>query len=75
MSRLNDLKIYLRMLFHYNPKKYWNELLSQSFNLRGVGHYRMSTEQNERMYQEKERTLSQEIDRFAIPVGHSVKVL
>lgn len=53
MSLVNDIKIYFRMLFNYKPKTFWNELLSNSFDLRGVGHYRMSNEENLKMYEEK----------------------
>ena len=35
--KLRDIKIYFKMFFHYRPKTFWNEMLSTSFDLRGVG--------------------------------------
>jgi len=40
MTLVKDIKIYFNMIFRYKPKTFWNELLSNSFDLKGVGHYR-----------------------------------
>jgi hypothetical protein len=61
MPLIHDIKIYFRMLFHYKPKKFWNDLLSNSFDLKGVGHYRMSNEENEKMYEIKKKILTDDL--------------
>jgi hypothetical protein len=49
MPLLNEIKIYFRMLFSYKPKTFWNDLLTNSIDLKGVGHYRLSNEENLKM--------------------------
>ena len=49
MGLYNDVKIYFKMMFNYKPKTFWNELLTNSFDLKGVGHYRLSNEENLKM--------------------------
>jgi SAM-dependent methyltransferase len=66
MSLLKDMKIYFRMLFSYKPKTFWNEMLSDSFDLRGVGHFRMSNEENLKMYEEKKRVLAGEMEKCGV---------
>lgn len=68
MSLVNDIKIYFRMLFNYKPKTFWNELLSNSFDLRGVGHYRMSNEENLKMYEEKKKILAGEMQKAGVNI-------
>lgn len=68
MSLVNDIKIYFRMLFNYKPKTFWNELLSNSFDLRGVGHYRMSNEENLKMYEEKKKILAGEMEKAGVKI-------
>lgn len=63
------------MLFHYRPKKFWNELLSSSFNLRGVGHYRLSEEENQKMYEIKKQILWNEIKKHKIKIDKETKVI
>lgn len=71
----NDIKIYFRMLFNYKPKKFWNELLSNSFDLKGVGHYRMSNEENEKMYEEKNRILDEDLKKTGVVFNSDKNVL
>lgn len=73
--KLRDLKIYFKMFFHYRPKTFWNELLSNSFDLRGVGHYRLSEEENLKMYQEKERIIKDELQKNNIKITCDTAVL
>ena len=68
MSLVNDIKIYFRMLFNYKPKTFWNELLSNSFDLRGVGHYRMSNEENLKMYEEKKKILAGVMEKAGLKI-------
>jgi len=75
MSLFKDLKIYFRMLFNYKPKKFWNELLSSSFDLRGVGHFRMSNEENLKMYEEKKRILSEEVKKTGININPETEII
>ena len=75
MSVLKDIKIYFNMLFNYKPKKFWNELLSDSFNLRGVGHYRLSEEENLKMYESKKKILSDELKKHNIHIGQKTKMI
>jgi SAM-dependent methyltransferase len=70
-----DLKIYFNMMFHYKPKKFWNELLSNSFDLRGVGHFRMSNEDNERMYEKKKGILETEIKKIGITITSETEII
>jgi len=75
MPFFKDLKIYFNMLFHYKPKKFWNELLSNSFDLRGVGHYRMSNEENELMYEKKKKILDTELKKAGILISPETEIL
>lgn len=75
MSLVKDLRIYLRMLFRYEPKRFWNDLLSGSFNLRGVGHYRLSEEQNRLMYEQKRETLRKALREQGIVIDATTRVL
>lgn len=68
MALLKDIKIYFRMLFNYKPKKFWNELLTDSFDLRGVGHFRMSNEENLKMYEDKKKILEAELKKTGIKI-------
>jgi SAM-dependent methyltransferase len=73
--KLKDLKIYFRMLFRYKPVTFWNQLLTNSFDLRGVGHYRLSNEENLKMYEEKKKILSSELKKCNITIDESLNVL
>jgi len=75
MALLKDIKIYFRMLFSYKPKKFWNELLTDSFDLRGVGHFRMSNEENLKMYEEKKRILEGEIKKAGLSIGSQTAII
>jgi SAM-dependent methyltransferase len=75
MALLKDIKIYFRMLFSYKPKKFWNELLTDSFDLRGVGHFRMSNEENLKMYEEKKRILEGEIKKTGLTISPQTAVI
>lgn len=63
------------MLFNYKPKTFWNELLSNSFDLRGVGHYRMSNEENLKMYEDKKRIIAGELDKAGIKITGSTNMV
>lgn len=75
MSRLKNLKIYFNMLFKYNPKTFWDEMLSSSFDLKGVGHFRKSNEENLKMYDEKKRIINGIIDKNNISINENTKAL
>ncbi len=75
MTLAKDIKIYFKMLFSYKPKTFWNELLSNSFNLRGVGHYRMSNEENRRMYEKKKGIISGEFEKCAVQISERTNIL
>jgi SAM-dependent methyltransferase len=75
MSLIADIKIYFRMLFNYKPKTFWNELLSNSFDLKGVGHYRMSNEENLKMYEKKKSILASEMDKAGIKISHETNIV
>ena len=74
MSIIKDIKIYFRMLFSYKPKTFWNELLSNSFDLRGVGHFRMSNEENLKMYEKKKKIILDEINKNNVSINSSTAV-
>lgn len=59
MEFVEKAKIYLRMAFKYEPRKYWNDILRSSFDLKGVGHYRKSNEENAALYQIKARIVDE----------------
>ena len=73
--KLGDLKIYFRMLFRYRPKTFWNQLLSDSFDLRGVGHFRLSNTENLKMYEEKKKLISNELKKCNIIINDTPNVL
>lgn len=62
-------------MFNYKPKKFWNDLLSNSFDLKGVGHYRMSNEENLKMYEEKKRILSGDMKSAGLVLNPEMNVL
>jgi len=72
---MKRLGIYMQMLFNYKPRKFWNELLSDSFDLRGVGHYRLSEDENRAMYEAKRAIIEQEIAAHRLPIGAGTDVL
>jgi len=75
MTLVKDIKIYFKMLFSYKPKTFWNELLTDSFDLRGVGHFRMSNEENLKMYEEKKKIILAEMQKNHVEVNSSTAVL
>ena len=75
MTLIKDIKIYFKMLFSYKPKTFWNELLSDSFDLRGVGHFRMSNEENLKMYEEKKKIILDEMKKNNVDINGSTAVL
>ena len=75
MKLVKDIKIYFKMLFNYKPKTFWNELLSNSFDLRGVGHYRLSNEENLKMYEEKKKIISEEMTKHGVKVTDTANIL
>src|SRR5215469_4226969 len=74
-SRMRSLRIYAQMLFRYRPREFWNELLTQSFDLRGVGHFRLSEEANRQMYEAKRAIIDGQLQRHQIDVGTTTRVL
>jgi len=72
---MNRLRIYAQMLFRYRPREFWNELLSESFDLRGVGHFRLSEEENRRMYEAKRAAIEGELARHGVRVGPDTRAL
>lgn len=72
---MRRLKIYAQMLFRYRPREFWNDVLSESFDLRGVGHYRLSEDENRRMYDVKRDLIAGQFERFGIAVGPAIRVL
>lgn len=75
MTLVKDIKIYFNMLFRYKPKTFWNELLSNSFDLKGVGHYRLSNEENLKMYEEKKNIISGVMKENNVQINSSTNVL
>lgn len=75
MGLLNDVKIYFKMMFSYKPKTFWNELLTNSFDLKGVGHFRMSNEENLKMYEEKKAILVREMDKAGINITPDTNIV
>ena len=75
MALVNDIKIYFKMMFNYKPKTFWNELLTNSFDLKGVGHYRLSNEENLKMYEEKKAILIAEMDKAGVKVTESTAIV
>jgi SAM-dependent methyltransferase len=75
MSVINEIKIYFRMLFNYKPKTFWNELLTNSFDLKGVGHYRMSNEENLKMYEKKKEILAEQMKNAGIKITPETRMV
>jgi SAM-dependent methyltransferase len=72
---MRSLRIYAQMLFRYRPREFWNELLTESFDLRGVGHFRLSEEANRRMYEAKRQIIDAQLERHAVEVDATTRVL
>ncbi len=75
MTLVKDIKIYFNMLFRYKPKTFWNDLLSNSFDLKGAGHYRLSNEENLKMYEEKKKIISGVMKGHSVQINNSTNVL
>lgn len=75
MGLFNDIKIYFKMMFSYKPKTFWNELLTNSFDLRGVGHYRMSNEENLKMYEEKKSIIAAEMKKSGVSITRDTTIV
>ena len=75
MGLFNDVKIYFKMMFSYKPKTFWNELLTNSFDLRGVGHYRMSNEENLKMYEEKKAIIATEMKKSGVNIAKDTAII
>jgi SAM-dependent methyltransferase len=75
MSLLKDIKIYFKMMFSYKPKTFWNEILTNSFDLRGVGHYRLSNEENLKMYEEKKSIIAAEMKKNGITITKDTSIV
>jgi SAM-dependent methyltransferase len=75
MPLVNEIKIYFRMLFSYKPKTFWNDLLTNSFDLKGVGHYRLSNEENLKMYEKKKEILKGEMDKAGISITPQMNII
>jgi SAM-dependent methyltransferase len=72
---MNKLRIYAQMLFRYRPQEFWNGLLSESFDLRGVGHFRLSEEENKRLYDAKRDIVAAQLARYGVPVNAGTRVV
>lgn len=72
---MNKLRVYAQMLFRYRPREFWNDLLTESFDLRGVGHFRLSEAENRRLYDVKREILTAQLDRYGVAVGAGTRVL
>ncbi len=72
---MRRLAIYMQMLFRYRPQRYWNDLLSESFDLRGVGHFRLSEAENQAMYAEKRAIIDGLLARYQVTIGADTRVL
>lgn len=72
---MSRLAIYMQMLFRYKPKRYWNDILSESFDLRGVGHFGRSEAENAAMYAEKRTIIERELAGHRVAIGPDTCVL
>lgn len=72
---MRRLRIYAQMLFRYRPREFWNELLTESFDLRGVGHFRLSEEENRRMYEAKRAIIDAQLAEQHVDVGPATRAL
>jgi len=75
MAGLKDLKIYFRMMFSYKPKTFWNDLLTNSFDLKGVGHFRLSNEENLRMYEDKKRIITELLKNMNVSIKNDTNII
>ena len=75
MAKLKNIKIYFNMLFKYNPKTFWDDMLSRSFDLKGVGHFRKSNEENLKMYEEKKNIINGIIAKNKLTINENSKAL
>lgn len=72
---MKRLSLYLQMLFNYKPRRYWNQLLSESFDLRGVGHFRLSEAENRAMYDAKRAVIERVLAAQGVAIGAGTAVL
>ena len=72
---MNKLRIYAQMLFRYRPQEFWNGLLSESFDLRGVGHFRLSEEENQRLYDAKRDIVTAQLGQYGVSVNALTRVI
>jgi len=72
---MRRLGIYAQMLFRYRPREFWNEVLAGSFDLRGVGHYRLSEEENRRLYEQKRAIVEQQLSNLNLVLAPATDVL
>ncbi len=72
---MRSLRIYAQMLFRYRPREFWNEVLTESFDLRGVGHFRLSEEANRQMYESKRAIIDEQLARHGVEVGTTTAAL
>jgi SAM-dependent methyltransferase len=63
------------MLFRYRPREFWNEVLTESFDLRGVGHFRLSEEANRQMYEAKRAIIDAQLSRHGVEAGPTTAAL
>ena len=62
-------------MFSYKPKTFWNDLLTNSFDLKGVGHFRLSNEENLKMYEDKKRIISGLLQNMNVPLTDKTNVV
>lgn len=72
---MSRLAIYMQMLFRYKPQRYWNDILSESFDLRGVGHFGRSEAENAAMYAKKRAIIEGELARHRVVLDSATRVL
>ena len=63
------------MMFSYKPKTFWNDLLTNSFDLKGVGHYRLSNEENLKMYEDKKRIITGVLQNTDVNISDKTNVV
>ena len=59
----------------YSPRDYWEQRLSGSFNLRGVGHRSFSETYNDWLYRRKVRCLTKALEGVTVQGAHPIKFL
>ena len=62
-------------MFSYKPKTFWNDLLTNSFDLKGVGHYRLSNEENLKMYEDKKRIITGVLQNTDVNISAQTNVV